>query len=119
MLDNEENIVENNHYTKNKLDDVDFDIKTENGLKAHLSKREEPTSQVHNNIENRPSSSWFPLIIPVQLRQILKSGDSQLKISQKADFSHGWININRFSALNNNIKSYQNKRRINSRKCPH
>lgn len=86
MLDDEQNIVKHDHDTKNKLDDVDFDVKSKNSFKPHLSKREQPSSQVHKNVKNGPSSSGFALVVPVHLGEIFKGGDGKFKVAQKADF---------------------------------
>lgn len=41
MLNNKSNIIEDDHNTKNKFNDIDLHIFSEDGFKAHLSERKE------------------------------------------------------------------------------
>lgn len=86
MLHNKEDVVEHNHDSKNKFNDIDFNIKAEHGLQPHLPKGEQPTRQIHQYVENRPPRRRLSLIIPIQLWQILKRGYSQFEIPKETDF---------------------------------
>ncbi len=52
MLDYESNIIENHHDTEDEFDYIDFDILSENGLKCHLSEREDSSSEVKDDVGN-------------------------------------------------------------------
>jgi len=68
MLHYKTHIVENHHYSKKEFDDVNRNILTKNCLQGHLQEGKQSTSQIKKYIENRPSSSGFTLVIPIELR---------------------------------------------------
>lgn len=52
MLNDKKDVIKDDHDSKNQFNNIDFNIKSKNGLKAHLSKREKTSGKIHQNIEN-------------------------------------------------------------------
>ena len=72
MLHYEEYIVYHHHYPQDQFYWIYCHILTENGLEPHLQEGKQATGHIQEDVYDGPAYSWFPLVVPVELRQIFQ-----------------------------------------------
>ena len=85
MLHYEQQIVNHHHYPQNQFYRVYCHILPENGLETHLQEREQAAGHVQEDVDDGPADSRFPLVVPVELRQVFQEGYGDLEVAHHAN----------------------------------
>lgn len=100
MLYDKAYIVEDDHYAEYEFDYIDFDVLSEDCFECHLCKGEDSSGEIEDDIGNRPPLGGFPLIVPVELGEVLQEGDGEFEVAHQTDYPHICAHRNAFSSLN-------------------
>ena len=90
MLHDEDDVVGDAEQSQSHFGHVKLVVGSVETAKHNLHKREEPTSEVEEDVDDGPAVGGLPHTVPVDLGEVLEDRDHHLGVAQPAHEAPFW-----------------------------